>query len=170
LRHGTTAVNAARRIGPIGTACRLAVGLALLVLAFADQPAGLIWGVELHELILGLIVLPAASVAIGLLALRYSPGGLRFTSPAGIAANFAVIVALFAIPYTAGAAALFYGTSLLIAGWRGQPDCEVTTWSNLILRRDDQIGCPCFTPLDSWEARRRSGGPNHEAVPPHPLR
>jgi hypothetical protein len=154
LSHGITAMHAGRRIGPIGTVCRLAVGLALVVLAFADQPAGLIWGLELYELILGLIALPAASVAIGLVAKRYSSGPLRFTSPVEIAVNFVIIVVLFAIPYTAGAAALFYGTSLLIAGWRGQPDCEVTTWSNLILRRDDQIGCPCFTPLDSWEARR----------------
>src|ERR687898_666673 len=129
-------MHAGRRIGPIGTVCRLAVGLAL------------------YELILGSIALPAASVAIGLVAKRYSSGPLRFTSPVGIAVNFVIIVVLFAIPYTAGAAALFYGTSLVIAGWRGQPDCEVTTWSNLILRRDDQIGCPCFTPLDSWEARR----------------
>jgi hypothetical protein len=158
-------MNASRRIGPIGTVCRLVVGGALLVLAFADQPAGLIWGLELHELILGLIALPAASIAIGLVAKRYAPGPLRFTSPAGIAVNVVIIVVLFAIPYTAGAAALFYGTSLLIAGWRGQPDCEVTTWSNLILRRDDQIGCPCFTPLDSWEARRTGGGPNHRPLP-----
>jgi hypothetical protein len=38
------------------------------------------------------------------------------------------------------AAALFDGTSLLIGGRRGQPDREVTTWSNLTLRRRDQIG------------------------------
>jgi hypothetical protein len=30
--------------------------------------------------------------------------------------------------------------------------------SNLILRRDDQIGCPTFTPIDALEARRRNQG------------
>jgi hypothetical protein len=26
----------------------------------------------------------------------------------------------------------------------------------LILRRDDQVGCPGFTPIDAWEARAKS--------------
>ena len=121
----------------------------------ADRPAGLLWGLQLYELLLGLVILPAASVTIGLLARRYAAGPLRFTGPAGTAANLVVIVVLFAVPYTAGAAALFYGTSLLIAAWRGQPDCEATIWSNLLLRRDDQLGCPTLTPIDTLEARRR---------------
>jgi hypothetical protein len=133
---------------------RVLVGGALLFLAFADQPPGLIWGLELHELVLGLGVLPAVMVVIGLLARRHANAPLRFTGAAWIAANCAAIIVLFAIPYTAGAAALFYGTSLLVAAWRGLPHCEATILSNLILRRDDQIGCPTFTPIDVWEARR----------------
>lgn len=76
-----------RRIGRIGTVARVLVGLGLLVLAFADPPSGLVWGLELYELVLGLGVLPAAMVAVGLLARRYSDGPLRFTGAAGIAAN-----------------------------------------------------------------------------------
>ncbi len=74
--------------------------------------------------------------------------------PAAIAVNCAVIVVLFVLPYTAGAAALFYGLSLLLAAARGQPDCEATVMPNWVLRRDDQIGCPTFTPIDALEARR----------------
>jgi hypothetical protein len=44
--------------------------------------------------------------------------------------------------------------TLLVAAWRGQPGCEATVLSNLILRRDDQIGCPTFSPIDAAEARR----------------
>jgi hypothetical protein len=40
-----------------------------------------------------------------------------------------------------------------VAAWRAQPGCEATVLSNWILRRDDQIGCPCFTPIDEAEAR-----------------
>jgi hypothetical protein len=148
-----------RRIGTLGTVARVLVGLALLALAFADQPSGLIWRLELYELVLGLGVLPAVMVVIGLLARRYADGSLRFTGEAGIAANCAAIVVLFAIPYTAGAAALFYGTSLLVAALRGLPHCEATILSNLILRRDDQVGCPTFTPIDAWEARRERAKP-----------
>ena len=68
--------------------------------------------------------------------------------------NCAVIVALLANPYTAGGAELFYGVTLIAAAWRAQPGCEATVISNWILRRDDQIGCPTFSPIDQAEARR----------------
>jgi hypothetical protein len=144
----------ARRIGSIGTGCRVALGLVLLTLAFLDKPAGVIGGLELHDLVLGLVVFPAASVVVGVLAGRYHDGPLRFTGTAGTAANLAVIIVLFAVPYTAGAAALFYGLTLLIAAWRGDPGCEATLVSNVLLKRDDQVGCPCLTPIDTLESRR----------------
>ncbi|MGH3062026.1 MAG: hypothetical protein ACRDNA_11520, partial [Gaiellaceae bacterium] len=56
-------------------------------------------------------------------------------------------------PYTVGGAALFYGGTLLIAAVRAQPGCEATVLSNWILGRDDQIGCPLFSPIDRAEAR-----------------
>jgi hypothetical protein len=81
-------------------------------------------------------------------------GPIQFTGPLAICINCLVIVALVANPYTAGGALLFYGVTLLVAAWRGQPGCEATVLSNLILRRDDQIGCPTFSPIDAAEARR----------------
>lgn len=42
--------------------------------------------------------------------------------------------------------------TLLIAAWRGQAGCEATVISNLVLGRDDQIGCPTLTPIDAAEA------------------
>jgi hypothetical protein len=42
---------------------------------------------------------------------------------------------------------------LLVAAWRRKPGCEVTALSNCIRRRDDQIGCPTFSPIDELEAR-----------------
>ncbi|MGH3015137.1 MAG: hypothetical protein ACRDNR_13085 [Gaiellaceae bacterium] len=78
---------------------------------------------------------------------------MRFTGSAGTAANCAVIVTLAVNPYTVGGAALFYGGTLLIAAVRAQPGCEATVLSNWILGRDDQIGCPLFSPIDRAEAR-----------------
>lgn len=139
-----------RRIGTIGTASRALAGLGLVHLALAS---GLSWGLAWHEAVLGLLAFPAATVAVGLAARRYADGPLRFTGQMGLALNTAVIVALYVNPYTADAAALFYGVTLLVAAWRALPGCEATVLSNWILRRDDQIGCPVFSPIDDAEAR-----------------
>jgi hypothetical protein len=37
----------------------------------------------------------------------------------------------------------------------GQPGCEATVVSNLVQKRDDQIGCPALAPIDNAEARVR---------------
>ena len=139
-----------RRIGTIGTASRVLVGLGLLTLAFADGGS---WGLAWHEAVLGLVAFPAIMLAVGLAARRYAGGPVRFTGPLGLALNTAVIVTLVMIDYTASAAALFYGATMLVAAWRAQPGCEVTVLSNWILGRDDQIGCPTFAPIDEVEAR-----------------
>jgi hypothetical protein len=99
-------------------------------------------------------------LAFGLAARHYASGPVRFTGSAGTTANCLVIVALALNPYTAGGASLFYGTTLLVAAWRGQPGCEGTVVSNWVLGRDDQLGCPVFSPIDEAEARLAARGPN----------
>jgi hypothetical protein len=67
-----------------------------------------------------------------------------------------VIVALIGNDITgAGGAAIFYGATILLAAWRGQAGCEITVVPNLLLGRDDQIGCPAFHPIDEVEAHLR---------------
>ena len=139
-----------RRIGAIGTTTRLLAAVGLLYLAFFD---GTSWGLEWYDAAVGLGVLPAAVIAFGLAARRHASGPVRFTGSAGTTANCLIIVALAVNPYTAGGAALFYGATLLVAARRGQPGCEATVVSNAILGRDDQIGCPLFSPIDEAETR-----------------
>ncbi|MDQ3893330.1 MAG: hypothetical protein M3292_01495 [Actinomycetota bacterium] len=139
-----------RRIGPIGISTRLLAAAGLLYLAFFD---GRGWGLEWYDVAVGLAVLPAASLAFGLAARRYASGPVRFMGSAGTTANCLLLVALGVNPYTAGGAALFYGATLLLATWRDQPGCEGTVVSNVILGRDDQIGCPLFSPIDEAETR-----------------
>jgi hypothetical protein len=137
------------RIGTIGTTSRVLVGLGLLYLALAD---GLSWGLTWREAGLGLVGFPAVMVALGLAARRFAGRPVRFMGPLGLAVNTAVIIVLFLFDYTADAAALFYGITMFVAAWRAQPGCEATVLSNWILRRDDQIGCPTFAPIDELEA------------------
>src|ERR671918_945776 len=141
-----------RRIGPIGTASRVLAGFALLYLALSDG-GRLSWDLRWYEVALGLGVLPAVLLGVGLAASRFGSGPVRFTGPLALAVNAALGVALFANEYTAGGAALFVGTTLVVAAWRAQPGCELTVLSNSVLRRDDQIGCFVFTPIDELERR-----------------
>jgi hypothetical protein len=146
-----------RRIGPIGTTTRLLAVAGLLYLALFD---GTGWGVEWYDAAVGLGVLPAAAIAFGLGARRYAKAPIRFTGSAGTTANCLVLVALAVNAYTVGGAALFYGATLVVGAWRAQPGCEGTVLSNWILGRDDQLGCPVFSPIDQAEMRlkaRRSG-------------
>jgi hypothetical protein len=143
-----------RRIGPLATALRATVALGLLYIAGGGD--GLSWSAEWYDLLGGLVLLPVLTVVLGLMARRYAAKPIRFTGPVGHAVNCVVIVALVANPYTGGAATLFYATTILAAAWRGQPGCEITVLPNWILRRDDQVGCPLFAPIDALETGHRT--------------
>lgn len=130
---------------------RVAAGIALVY--FAVLGGDFSWNLDWRDVALGLAVFPGVMLAVGLAAGRFAAGPLRYTGPVAIALNCVVIALLLLNPYTGGGAELFYGTSLLVGAWRRQPDCEATVLSNWLLRRDDQIGCPVFTPVDLAEAR-----------------
>jgi len=150
----TTHVNTGRAtvrhpIGPAGIAARAAVGAMLVALA-------LIWrSPHWLDFALGLVVLPA--VAIGLFAwrARRRPVRLDATGPVAHLANAMVFAPLFLLPATAGAALMFYGTSMLVAATRRSGGCEVTAIANAVLGRDDQVGCVLFGPVDATEAAVR---------------
>jgi hypothetical protein len=43
---------------------------------------------------------------------------------------------------------------MLLAAARGYAGCEVLAVPNWLLRRDDQVGCVVFAPVDALERRR----------------
>ncbi len=49
--------------------------------------------------------------------------------------------------------AVFYGANMLLAAAVGYAGCEVLAISNWMLKRDDQIGCLLFSPVDVVEAK-----------------
>jgi hypothetical protein len=151
-----------RAIGPVGTALRVVAGLSLIYLAGAVE--GGTWDVSWYDPLVGFVVLPGVMVVLGPLARRHSRGPLHFTGVLGHAANALVIGLLLINPYTAGGAVLFYGVTMLVAAWLGQRGCEATVISNLMLRRDDQVGCPLFLPTDEAEARLISRTKSKQAV------
>lgn len=139
----TEAPASNRRIGPVGTTARLVLGLAFLTAAATlGDPA--IW-----HWIVGLAVLPAVSVAVMALLRCAGAPPVRWTGPTGHLANITIGL-LIAVPMP-HVALIFYGAAMLLAAARGYAGCELLAVSNHLLRRDDEIGCPVFSPIDAVE-------------------
>jgi hypothetical protein len=140
-----------RSIGPVGTTARVLVGGLLL--------ASVTWGhltrgFHPSAWLLGLVGFPAVVVAGQWLWARHTPTPLRATGPVAHALNVAVFVVLYLSESTSDAALLFYGTSMWLAAVRGYAGCEVLAVSNWLLRRNDQVGCALFWPVDQLEHHR----------------
>jgi hypothetical protein len=144
-----------RAIGVVGMLARLVVGGWLLIdVAAAFQVD------EWYEPILGLLGFPTILMLGQWLRLRYTSAPLRATGPVGHLVNVAIFLALYLTPwyfpplaFTSDAALYFYGASMLLAAGRGYAGCEVLAISNWLLRRDDQVGCVLFWPVDMLEAQ-----------------
>ena len=148
----STSPSQQRAIGVGGTIGRVLLGLAFIYLAVTE------FGVPKWELawqgpVLGLIVFPAALLLFQAVRLRFTNETLNATGGLGFCLNLAVGAVLYAIPFTRDAMLLFYGSSLLLAAARGYAGCESLAITNWVLRRDDQVGCVVFSPLDAVEAR-----------------
>ena len=137
---------------------RLAGTGALIFLA-----VGLGGGVQWWDAALGFVAFPGVVLAAHGLWLRYAGQKLQATSELGFCLGMGAIAALLIIEQTQDAALLFFGNSLLLAAAKGYAGCEVLAISNWLLRRDDQVGCLLYSPLDQLEARltgsRRSLAP-----------
>jgi hypothetical protein len=132
-----------RRIGRWGTISRVLVGAGFLAGAVLD-------GIGWPDVVFGLV--GANAIVIGVLWLRGTDAPpLRATGPLGHCVNCALIVAFFVVLPVG--ALLFYGTSMLLAAATGSGGCEMSAISNLLRRRDDEVGCPFFAPFDVVDAR-----------------
>jgi hypothetical protein len=148
-RTSTSRPTGAGAIGPMGIGARIAVGFVFIAAALWWRDPTWV------DVIVGLVVLPAA--AIGLLGwrARVRPDRLEALSPTAHCLNVMLFLPLFFIPATAGGAFFFYGMSMFIAALRRTGGCEVTAVANAVLGREDQVGCVLFSPIDTAEAARR---------------
>lgn len=125
----------------------MCVGGGLLILGIASDPSP-------FEILAGLALLPVAEMVI--LGVLRPPGSEPFHlyGSLGYAVNFGTAGLLLAVWTTP--AMLFYGASIMLAVLKGYAGCEVLALSNLLRRRDDQLACAIFSPIDALEA-----GPGH---------
>ncbi len=141
-----------RSIGRLGTLGRVVVGIFFLALGIIGLPP---WGHLLGwpQVLLGLIALPALAALAQLMRLAFTRAQIRAAGDWVAIANFGVLAALLIPEPTRGATLVFLGASMLVAALRGRGGCESLAVSNWLLRREDEVGCALFTPLDRFEAR-----------------
>ena len=153
----TQATRPHRDIGPIGTAARLVVGLLLVGLIVYGQLSSsghltpITW-------VLGLIGFPALVLAWHFWRIRRKRAPFHDISPSSFVLSIALPLTLYLIGlyvptlwFTSDATLIFIGISLLLAALRGDAGCEFLALSNWLLRRNDQLACAVFTPIDSLE-------------------
>jgi hypothetical protein len=133
-----------RAIGWWGRAARVAGGSTLVLLAVT------VWAASWLEMLLGLVVFPAVATLFMSLRARSAPP-LRLGAAGHVVTAAHIALTLSIVPE---AAALFYGSTAVLAGLQGNGGCEITALANRLRGRDDQFGCPVFAAFDALDARR----------------
>jgi hypothetical protein len=138
-----------RAIGPRGTAARIAVGIVFILVGGLGGG-----GIDWSAIGLGLAAMPALAALAQLARLTVARSSLHATDTLASCVNLVIVAILLVTPWTSHPTCVFLGASMLLAAWRGYAGCETLAISNWLLRRDDQVGCVLFTPLDNLEAHR----------------
>ncbi len=147
-----------RTIGPIGTGVRIILGLILFGSVFYGQ---IIKGpFRPLSWVFGLLIFPAIFIIWQYLRARRNPARLEANGLVATVLNVVIFFAFYftyvyapAIDFMSDAVLVFYGLSMLLAAIRGYGGCESLAISNWLLKRDDQLGCLVFLPVDYAESR-----------------
>jgi hypothetical protein len=145
-----------RQIGIIGTIARVIIGTWLFgSVLYGHMVRGpfrpLPW-------VIGLVIFPAVFLAWQWARARRNPSKLKAN---GLIASTINIIIFFyfllwtpsSISFMRDAVLIFYSVSMLIAAIRGYAGCESLAISNWLLKRDDQLGCLFFSPIDFAERK-----------------
>ena len=156
-----TLLQQTRQAPPVGRAVRILLGLALMIYVtpvYFRIPVSLAAGAWL--LVLGLIAV------YSLIHIVVSRRIVAFGLCLGAVVALGLLVAL----YVAGASRLpilgrgkgqlaavtFLGVSLVVAGVRAAPGCELMAIPGLLFGKHTELACLIFSPLDRLERKLRS--------------
>jgi hypothetical protein len=154
-------VQVSRAIGTWGSVSRVLVGGAMVGSVVLGSFIG-DGRFEPESWLLGLVGLPAVLVGWQAWRARRRPDRLvALTGGIGHVLTLVVFLVLYGttwyappIGFVSDAALVFFGSSMLLAAGRGYAGCELLAVPNWLLRRDDQVGCVLFDPIDHAERRR----------------
>lgn len=156
-----------RQIGPAGTVARVIGGLAFIILpTLFDRPDnGIGWWDALAIVVVFPIIAIAAAAGVDWLYQRRDVADVRRVrtgwslEQAGATAIVMLVVIgvatllTFISPMNRWDVFVFVGLSMLLAAARGYGGCELLALPNVVLRREDAIWCPIYSPIDRVEER-----------------
>jgi hypothetical protein len=105
------------------------------------------------RLAIGIVGMPVVLLAAQVSRLAFTNRTLTQTSHLVSCLNCAAVAGLLTLSQTRDATLGFLGGSMLLSAARGYGGCETLAITNWLLRRNDQVGCLVFWPLDQFEAR-----------------
>ena len=146
---------------PVGRALRILIGFMLMIYVapvYFHVPARVTVGSLL--LILGLIgIYCLLHITVSQRIVPFGPGlGAVGANGLLVALYFIGATGLPIIGHGVGelAAVTFLGISLVVAGVRAVPGCEVMAIPDLFFRKNSELACLIFSPLDKLERKLRS--------------
>jgi hypothetical protein len=156
-----TLLQQPRKAPPVGRVLRTLLGLVLMVYA-----APVYFRVPVRVAVGSLLLMLGLIGVYSLIHIVVSRRIVRFGPCSGAVVGLALLVAL----YLAGgsrspifghgkgqlAAVTFLGISLMIAGVRAVPGCELMAIPGALFGKDTELACLIFSPLDTLERKLRT--------------
>ena len=150
-----------RQAPPVGRAFRILLGLALMVYAVPTYFQVTV------SLAVGALLLMLGLVGVySLIHIVVSRRIIPFGPCLGAVVALGLLVALYVAGATASpifgrgkgelAAITFLGVSLVVAGVRATPGCELMAIPRVFFRKHTELACLIFSPLDRLERKLRS--------------
>jgi hypothetical protein len=156
-----TSSEQSRRAPSFGRALRIVLGVLLIV-----SVTPLYFRLPLRIVLGALLLMLALFVVYCVIHFMVSRHIAGFGPSLGSILVHALLIALYVAGFSRApllgggkgqlAAVMFLGVSLVIAGIRGIAGCELMAIPDLFLRKDVELGCPIFSPLDQLERKLRS--------------
>ncbi len=150
-----------RKAPPVGRTLRILLGLVLMI-----QVVPIYFHVDARLALGALLLMLGLLIVYSLLHVGVSHRLVAFGPGLGAVVGLGILVAL----YLAGgpgapllgrgegelAAGTFLGASLIVAGMRADPGCEVMAIPGLLFGKHTELACLVFSPLDWLERKWRS--------------
>ena len=150
-----------RSAPPIGCALRILIGLVLMV-----QVVPIYFHVDLRLALGALLLILWLLIVYSLLHVVVSRRLLTLGPALGAVLGLGILVAVYLAGAPGGpllgrgegelAAGTFLGVSLIAAGVRADPGCEVMAIPDVLFGRRAELACLVFSPLDWLERKWRS--------------